>query len=65
MFLWFFGTAAGFGAVPGIVVGIAGSIYSMIKGFKEPHLHHMLLARQKFMRGTPGIIKTKGKTYVG
>lgn len=65
IFLWFVGTAIGFGPIPGIFLGIGASIYSVIQGFREPHLHSMLLARQKFMRSTPGIIKTKGKTYVG
>ena len=65
MFLWFFGQIIGFGVIPGIAVGLACCIYSVILGFREPHLHHMLLARQKFMKSTPGLIKTKGKTYVG
>lgn len=65
IFLWFLGTAAGFGPIPGILIGIAGCVYSALQGFKEPHLHNMLLARQKFMKSTPGLIKTKGKTYVG
>ncbi len=65
MILWFLGTFVGFGPIPGIIIGICGCAYSVVQGFKEPHLHYMLLARQKFMRSTPGIIKSKGKTYVG
>lgn len=65
IFLWFLGTFVGFGPIPGIMLGIGASIYSVVQGFKEPHLHNMLLARQKFLKGTPGIIKSKGKTYVG
>ncbi len=64
MLLWFAGMAAGFGPIPGIILGILGCIYSVAQGFKDPHLHNILLARQKFMHGTKGIIKSKGKTYV-
>lgn len=65
MFLWFFGQIAGFGVLPGMFTAIGACIYSCMLGFKEPHIHNMLLARQKFMKKTPGIITTKGKTYVG
>lgn len=65
MFLWFFGQAAGFSVIPGIIIGLVCCVLSVMAGFKEPHIHYLLLARQKHMKSTPGIIKTKGKTYVG
>lgn len=65
MFLWFFGQLAGFSVVPGIIVGLIACVCSVVAGFKEPHIHHLMLARQKFMKSTPGIVKYKGKTYVG
>lgn len=65
MMLWFMGVAIGFGAIPGILVGIIGCGISIYYGFKDPHIHNILLARQKFMSATPGLIKSKGKTYVG
>src|SRR3546814_14925834 len=63
MFLWFFGQIAGFGVIPGILIGLCACVASVVIGFKEPHIHYLLLARQKFMCKTDGIIKTKGKTY--
>ncbi|QAY80218.1 hypothetical protein [Sphingosinicella sp. BN140058] len=65
MFLWFFGMAAGFGIIPGMIVLLTASAFSVVAGFKEPHLHNILIARQAFMKATPNIVKTKGKTYVG
>lgn len=65
MCLWFFGQLAGFGVIPGILVGLTACGFSVALGFKEPHIHFILLARQKFMKATPGLVKTKGKTYVG
>lgn len=65
MFMWFFGQMAGFGVIPGMLLGIGGCIASVVIGFKEPHIHFLLLARQKFMRKTVNIVPSKGKTYVG
>jgi hypothetical protein len=65
MFLWFFGQFAGFGVIPGILIGLIACGISVVIGFKEPHIHYLLLARQKFMRKTDSIVKSKGKTYVG
>src|SRR3546814_14525313 len=52
MFLWFFGQIAGFGVIPGILIGLCACVASVVIGFKEPHIHYLLLARQQFMRKT-------------
>lgn len=65
MILWFGGQIAGFGVIPGMIFAIVGCIVSAWIGFKDPHISNVLLARQKFSKGTPGYIKEKGKFYVG
>lgn len=65
MFLWFFGVAAGFGPIPGIMWGILGSLVSIYLGIRDDHLHDVLLSRQKFMSKKPVLHPTKGHLYVG
>lgn len=62
--LWFGGLAAGFGAIPGLIVGLAGCGVAIWLGFKDDHMHNILMARQKWMNSTPGIVPSKGRTYV-
>src|SRR3546814_2202784 len=49
MFLWFFGQIAGFGVIPGILIGLCACVASVVIGFKEPHIPYLLLARQQFI----------------
>lgn len=65
LFLWMFGMFAGFGVIPGILIGLISCAFSAYMGFKDPHISNILLARQAFMKKTPGLIPTKGKHYVG
>jgi hypothetical protein len=65
MMLWLLGMMAGFSVIIGIVIGLIGCATSAYVGFKEPHISNMLLARQKFMKKTPGLVPYKGKHYVG
>lgn len=65
MMLWMIGMFAGFGVIPGMVIGISGCAASAVAGMKDPHISNMLLARQQFMRKTPGLVPIKGKLYVG
>ena len=65
MMLWFMGQIVGIGVLPGILIGLGGCGASVWAGFKDPHISNLLLARQKFSKSTPGMVKHKGKFYVG
>lgn len=64
MMLWFMGQLIGFGVLPGMMVGLVGGLLSAMAGFKEPQISNLLLARQKFMKKTPGYVPMKGRFYV-
>lgn len=65
MMLWIMGMVVGFTVIVGLVTAIVGCAISAYIGFKEPHISNMLMARQKFMKKTPGLVPFKGKHYVG
>lgn len=63
--LWFGGMIIGVGPIPGAVISMALCVWSVTQSFKDPHTSNIFLARQKWIRGTKSLTKTKGKTYVG
>ena len=65
MMLWILGMVVGFSIIIGLVLGLIGCAISAFIGFREPHISTMLMARQKFMKSTPGLVPSKGKHYVG
>lgn len=56
---------AGFSTIISLLMALGMCIGSAIWQMKEPHIHNMLLARQKFMYPTPNLRVHKGKFYVG
>ena len=64
MMVWILGMVADYSIIWGLVLGIGGCAASAYIGFREPHISAMLMARQKFMKKTPGLVRSKGKHYV-
>ena len=65
LFGWFFSLALGITPIFAIVLSLICCVISAVCRVKDQHISNVLLCRQKFMKTTPGILKNKGKFYVG